>query len=134
MKDQSNHSMKSRSPLRRVARLALRVPLLCLAFTLTVVARAGEDNRAPVLPEGAEDLQVPPGHKVAFKAYAIGVQIYVCQNISTNETPQHAWVFKGPEAELFANANLTGQIGIHYGGPTWESNSGSPLSAPASTE
>jgi hypothetical protein len=29
-----------------------------------------------------------------------------------------------PEAVLFADAGGHGVVGIHYGGPTWESNSG----------
>lgn len=35
------------------------------------------------------------------------------------------WFFVGPEAVLYADADADGMVGIHYSGPTWESNSGS---------
>jgi hypothetical protein len=49
--------------------------------------------------------------------YARGVQIY-----RWNGT---AWQFIAPSATLFADPGYHGQVGIHYAGPTWESNSGS---------
>src|SRR5262249_41001413 len=53
------------------------------------------DNRAPDL--GAfQNLQVPAGNKVAFHAYAEGVQIYRWNGTS--------WTFVAPEAVLYANA------------------------------
>jgi hypothetical protein len=77
-------------------------------------AGAGQDNRAPDVPAS---LQVPDGNKVEFHAYAVGVQIYAWNGSS--------WVFVAPEAVLFdADGNV---VGIHYGGPTWESNSGSKV-------
>ena len=94
--------------------------LLLLAAVSPV--RADSDNRAPAVPAA---LQVPDGNKVEFHAYAIGVQIYVCQNISTTETPQYAWVFKAPEAVLYDSDQ--NPVGIHYAGPTWESESGSKV-------
>jgi hypothetical protein len=36
-------------------------------------------------------------------------------------------VFQAPEAVLFADAGAHGEIGIHYAGPTWESQSGSKV-------
>jgi hypothetical protein len=72
------------------------------------------DNRAPDL--GAfQNLQVPAGNKVAFHAYAEGVQIYRWDGAS--------WTFVAPEAVLFASPG-GGVIGTHYAGPTWESASG----------
>ena len=64
-------------------------------------------------------MQVPAGNKVAFRAYAEGVQIY-----RWNGT---GWAFVGPEAVLYASARTTRSVGIHYAGPTWESNSGSKV-------
>jgi hypothetical protein len=58
---------------------------------------------------------------VAFHTYALGVQIY-----RWNGT---RWVFLEPVATLFADANYHGKVGIHYVGPTWESNSGSKVVA-----
>jgi hypothetical protein len=105
---------------RRGAMAAMALTL----FTLTAVARLGaepgNDNRAPDL-EGAEKLQVPGGNKVAFWAYAEGVQIY-----RWNGTE---WAFVGPEAVLYANGVEGEPIAIHYGGPTWESASGSKVVA-----
>jgi len=82
---------------------------------------AHADNGRPVVPA---NLEPPAGQKVAFHAYAVGVQVYVCRNISSTETPQFAWVFVGPEAVLYRKdpaerANVP-VAGIHYGGPTWE--------------
>ena len=48
--------------------------------------------------------------------YATGSQIYRWDGTS--------WVFVEPAATLFANVDYTGQVGTHYRGPTWESNSG----------
>ena len=96
-------------------------------------ADPGNDARAPELTGVATNILVPGGNKVCFHAYAVGVQIYVCRNISTNEIPQYAWVFTGPEAVLFADAGANGEIGLHYaneGNPTrpaWETESGSKV-------
>ena len=64
-----------------------------------------------------DELAVPAGSKLVFHAYASGVQIY--------EWNGTAWVPRGPSAKLYADAAETATIGIHYGGPTWESNGGS---------
>ena len=95
--------------------------LALLLLTLVVPAGAdpGNDNRAPELVGDCAKLQVPAGHKVAFQTYAEGVQIYRWDGTS--------WVFVAPEALLFADDGGNGVVGIHYGGPTWESNSGSKV-------
>ena len=62
---------------------------------------------------------MPAGNKVAFHAFGVGVQIYRWNGTS--------WVFVAPEAVLFANAGDDGEVGIHFGGPTWQSNSGSKV-------
>jgi hypothetical protein len=93
-----------------------------LAMLLSACASAsraepGNDNRAPEVPAAIE---VPGGtNKVQFRAYAAGVQLYVWNGSS--------WVFQAPEAVLFADAGTHGEIGIHYAGPTWESESGSEV-------
>jgi hypothetical protein len=69
------------------------------------------------LPVGCEELQIPEGNKLAFSVYASGVQVYWWNGTS--------WGFVGPIATLYANAGMTGKVGLHYGGPTWKSNSGS---------
>jgi hypothetical protein len=92
--------------------------LLLLALVAPAAADPGNDSRAPELGD-CQNLQVPAGNKVAFHVYAEGVQIYRWDGTS--------WVFMGPEAELFADAGGNGVVGIHYAGPTWESNSGSKV-------
>ena len=80
-------------------------------------AKADESNQAPELPSICGSIQVEAGNRVSRQAYAQGVQIYRWSGT--------AWVFVEPAAGLFADANYHGKIGIHYRGPTWESNSGS---------
>jgi hypothetical protein len=92
--------------------------ILALAFRATKTN--AQDGRAPEVPSPVCDIiNVPAGNEVAFHAYAIGVQIYRWNG--------SAWVFLAPVANLYANANYDGQIGTHYAGPTWESNSGSKV-------
>jgi hypothetical protein len=62
------------------------------------------------------DLGAPEGSKLVFHAYAEGVQIYKWTGAS--------WAFQGPSAALYSDARRTDKVGIHYGGPTWESNGG----------
>src|SRR5262249_34496508 len=90
--------------------------LLLLALAAPAEARPSADDRAPDLGE-CQKLQVPEGNKVAFHAFGVGVQIY-----RWNGT---GWTFVAPEAVLHADAGNDGVVGIHFGGPTWESNSGS---------
>jgi hypothetical protein len=77
-------------------------------------------SQAPDL-DSCEKLNVSDTTKVVFRAFATGVQIYRWNGTT--------WSFVAPEATLFANADGTGEIGIHYAGPTWASNSGSKVVA-----
>ena len=91
-----------------------------LAFEAS--ARTGDDNRQPELPSPlCDSVQVEAGNKVSRHVYAIGVQIYRWNGTS--------WSFVAPEANLYADAGYNGKVGIHYAGPTWESNSGSYVRA-----
>jgi hypothetical protein len=120
--------MKERVTMRdlsnRIAGVAGLVILLG-AFAATPINANGrpQDNGTSLHEAGApdlgacEDLQVPEGNDLAFLAYAEGVQIYKWNG--------SGWIFLGPEADLFADDEGNGQIGIHYAGPTWESVSGS---------
>jgi len=94
--------------------------LTMLAIAPITTARAGDDSRQPPLPSPPCDfVQVPEGNKVSFHVYAVGVQIYRWNG--------SAWVFVAPAAVLYANADHDGEVGTHYAGPTWESNSGSKV-------
>ena len=90
------------------------VAALLLCVTVTLSAVAGNDNRAPEVPD---TIAVPEGHKVHFYGFALGVQIYTWNG--TN------WGPSVPEATLFDNDGKV--VAIHFGGPTWESNSGSQV-------
>jgi hypothetical protein len=96
------------------------LPLLCAAAA-PLAAQAGADQRAPALPPVCERIAAPQGNKVCFHAYAVGVQIYRWDG--------SAWAFVAPAAVLYANADYDGEVGTHYAGPTWESNSGSKVLA-----
>jgi hypothetical protein len=91
--------------------------LLAVTFSPLPAARAGNGAPMPELPPTCERLQVPEGNKLSFHVYARGVQVYKWNGAS--------WAFVGPIATLYADAGYHSQVGIHYGGPTWESNSGS---------
>lgn len=109
------HNMK----LKRVIRL---VVLLAVALAFIPAARANNGGRSPDLSfPTCDKLQVPEGNKLAFHVYALGVQVYRWNGTS--------WDFVAPVANLFADDNYRGQVGNHYAGPTWESNSGSKVIA-----
>jgi hypothetical protein len=98
-----------------VTRLAAPAMLL-LGLVLVVSARAepGNDNRAPDLGD-YQNLRAPAGNKVAYRAYAEGVQVWRWNGTS--------WQFLQPEAILYdAEGDV---VGTHFSGPTWESLSGS---------
>jgi Protein of unknown function (DUF3455) len=75
-------------------------------------------SKAPDL-GSCQNLQAPAGSKVVKHVYAEGVQIYRWSGTS--------WTFVAPEAVLSADAQGNGQVGTHYAGPTWESNSRSKV-------
>jgi hypothetical protein len=98
--------------------------LLLVAVGLSTVSAAPfvsitDDLQPPVVP--CTEVQVQDGNKVSFHVYAIGVQIYRWNGAS--------WVFVAPVANLYSDAGYHGQVGTHYAGPTWESNSGSKVVA-----
>jgi len=101
---------------RAITALGAALLVLGLGFALPARGEPGNDHRAPDLSDYTI-LEAPAGNKVAFYAYGEGVQIYRWSGTS--------WVFVKPEAVLYANEDAEGVVGIHYVGPTWESNSGS---------
>jgi hypothetical protein len=95
--------------------------LALLAFAiLAPAALAQEESRTPDLPTPlCDSIRIDAGNEVAFHAYALGVQVYRWSG--------SAWVFVEPVANLYADKGYRGQVGTHYAGPTWESNSGSKV-------
>lgn len=68
-----------------------------------------------------QNLKPPTSSKLAFHAYATGVQIYRWSGTS--------WSLYGPAAVLSSDAEGRSKVGTHYVGPTWESVSGSKVVA-----
>ena len=107
-----------RVPPFRATLAALFLPALALALAALAGADPSIDLRAPNL-GACQRLQVPPGNELIFHAFGAGVQIYRWDSTS--------WKFVAPQAVLFADAVHHGIVGIHFGGPTWESVSGSKV-------
>jgi len=91
----------------------LALALVLLAFTMTAQADDLQPTELTLCPA----LQVPEGNALKFHAFATGFQNY--------HWTGSIWAFDGPSATLFADPGHHGQVGIHYAGPTWQSNSGS---------
>lgn len=106
--------------LKRVIGLVL---LLAVALASIPAARANNGGRVPDLPSPlCDSVQVPSENKVTFfRLYAVGAQIYRWNGTT--------WTFVEPVATLYADANYHDKVGIHYVGPTWESNGGSKVVA-----
>ncbi len=106
----------------KVKRIVGLVVLLAVAVTApAAITVAQYNNNAPQLPSPICDkIQVEAGNELAFHVYARGLQIYRWNG--------SAWIGT-PSATLFADAGYHAQVGTHYAGPTWESNSGSTVKA-----
>ena len=102
-----------------------RIVLVLIALlTLSVTpALAFDNNNGPELPDQCSSIKVEEGNKLAFHAYAKGVQIYKWNLVT------QTWDLVAPQAGLFAEENYHGEVGTHYVGPTWESKSGSKVEA-----
>jgi len=107
--------------IERVVALVVLLGIAGLSSTNVSTARASALSSSPTLPAGCESLQVEEGNALAFRTYAMGVQVYSWNGSS--------WIFVEPVATLFADARYNGEVGRHYVGPTWESNSGSKVVA-----
>jgi hypothetical protein len=82
---------------------------VCL-FTSAAAAQPPSRISAPPVPPA---LEVPPGHSVFLKGYAIGTQNYICLLTATGSM---SWEFIGPEATLFItfNGDPVRQNATHY--------------------
>lgn len=98
---------------------------IAVTSMIAACADAGDSNRlAPTAPSlttvnlgTCTDLAA--SGELTFHAYAAGVQIYRWSGAS--------WVFVGPRATLYADAQVSAAVASHYAGPTWESVSGSTV-------
>jgi hypothetical protein len=104
----------------RIIQLFVLIALVTLGVQS---AQAFDNSNGPELPAQCGSIVVPEGNKLAFHAYAKGVQIYKW-NVVTQ-----TWDLFGPQAGLFAEEGYHGEIGSHYVGPTWERKSGSKVEA-----
>ena len=107
--------------IERVVALVLSLSIAGLSSTAVPTSHATAVESSQTLPAGCETLQVDAGNELAFRVYAMGVQVYSWNGSS--------WTFVEPQATLFADARYHGEVGTHYVGPTWESNSGSKVVA-----
>jgi hypothetical protein len=80
------------------------------------IPASGAAARRPDLGQ-CDEIAAPAGSKLVSHTYAEGVQKY--------EWDGATWAPRGPQATLYADVAGTEEVGIHYGGPTWESTSGS---------
>jgi hypothetical protein len=101
--------------------LALLLGSAVLANAFNTPAGVIDGQQQPDLPPVCSAIGIDAGNEVAFHVYAIGVQIYRWDG--------SAWVFVAPSANLYADNGYHGHVGSHYGGPTWESVSGSKVIA-----
>lgn len=69
---------------------------------------------------------MPAGHRVDFRATGVGTQIYVW-TVDPIDPASSRWVLKAPHALLFGRPAEV--VGIHFGGPTWQSVDGSSVRA-----
>ena len=90
--------------------------LLTLALGAPAGADPGNAGRAPDLGD-CPQLKAPVGSIVALQAFGVGVQIYRWDGTT--------WTGPVPAATLFADAGDHGVVATHFGGPTWQSLSGS---------
>ncbi len=73
-----------------------------------------------------EAVSVPAGNKQVMYTTAAGEITYECRE-KKDMAGSYEWAFAGPVATL---KDLSGKVvGKYYGGPTWESNDGSKVTA-----
>lgn len=111
------------SNARNVVWIAVLFSIFGLAlFVFNPFVKAdGAEIQPPELPALCDALAAPEGSELLFRTFATGTQNYRWNGTS--------WDFVAPSADLFASPNFNGYVGTHYGGPTWESNSGSKVVA-----
>lgn len=82
---------------------------------------AGREEQAQPIGCEAEipaTLAVPEGNRLAYRAYATGVQIYEVRRSATDPNV-FVWVNTAPSANLYIQPSYNNLVGTHYAGPTW---------------
>jgi uncharacterized protein DUF3455 len=102
-----------------------KIKLLVLIAVIMFAVQPAFASDGPELPAQCGNIAVEAGNKLAFHAYAKGVQVY-----SWNSTTS-TWDFVEPRADLFAEDSFHGEVGDHFRGPNWQSKSGSRVRAAA---
>jgi hypothetical protein len=69
-------------------------------------------------------LAPPAGNVETNRWYGIGFQIYTATR-RTDDTTKFQWTLKAPAATLYNGGGHV--VGMHYAGPTWESDNGSKV-------
>jgi len=96
--------------------------LLWVTLASVTEAQTNGVNNVPDLPSPVCDgIEVQPGNILLFRAFAVGVQRYRWNGAS--------WDFVEPVATLYADANYSVKLGVHYAGPTWEAITGGKVVA-----
>jgi hypothetical protein len=116
-------SHRNRALYVSLAGMALALGTACATEVGEPVATEADEVVSACAPEVPPLLAIPEGNKLAFAYDAIGVQIYGCDPNATG----YGWVLRGPEADLYGKRGKV--AGIHYAGPTWESDDGSTVVA-----
>src|SRR6185369_289582 len=114
-------TLKEKAMYRTQIKFAVQLLLLITLTSLTTSSALAFDRSGPELPAQCSSIRVGEGNKLAFHAYARGVQVYRWNAITFK------WDFVAPVATLFAEENYFGEVGTHYVGPTWESKSGNKV-------
>jgi len=96
--------------------IALLLLLSVTGVTRAITPIAFDHYDTPDLPPACGSIQVEAGHRLAYRAFAVGVQRYRWDGV--------AWVFVEPIATLYKDASYTDKDAIHYAGPTWLANNG----------
>lgn len=82
--------------------LPLVVAALVASQSATFAESHDRGQKRIVVPPVPPEIQVPRGHSVYLKGFALGTQNYVC---AVTKTGTLDWLFIGPEATLFTTAH-----------------------------
>lgn len=104
------------------------MPAATLALALSAISGCAVLANKPTIDTSAvaEAVRVPAGQFIKFILTAKGDVTYQCQSV-TNNTTQFAWSEGAPSASLTLPNGRS--VGRFYGGPTWEADDGSSVTA-----